>query len=329
MNVLIILSLVSASLSSAAEETAELNAGGSVGTLRILNKLGTGRNSIVYRAVGDWAKLAVKTAMVPNEQLAREAEVLTALNTTTGFPRIYAWNTDEKYIVMELLDGFTSLDKYTNPADIPLPVEQIAISLLDRLESVHAAGFVHVDIHKRNIMVDGETGEVDLIDFGLAVKITEHKSPLFVNLYLSSTVEQARSPLYPVDDIERLMFVLLDCFYHPLPWISMMRMRESLDKKLREGPEVLALATALEELIWANKSELHANEEFFSSRNFHPGFRRVLEYIKTTAEMRRSESFRIDYNLLRSYFRDPADLLTDALTESLSQVKFDPSLQPI
>jgi serine/threonine protein kinase len=230
---------------------------------------------------------------------------------------------------MELLDGFTSLDKYTNPADIPLPVEQIAISLLDRLESVHAAGFVHVDIHKRNIMVDGETGEVDLIDFGLAVKITEHKSPAFVNLYLSSTVEQARSPLYPVDDIERLVFVLLDCFYGPLPWISMMRMRESLDKKLREGPEVLALAAALEKRIWAAKSKLFADDEFFASRSIHPGFRRVLEYIEQTAEMRKSESFPIDYNLLRSYFRDPADLPTDALTESLAQVKIVPSVLPI
>jgi serine/threonine protein kinase len=304
-----------------------------VGSLRIRNQLGTGRISKVYRAElegQDAVFYAVKHSMSGRDELGREAEVLTALNTTAGFPRIYDYDSSDNFIVMELLSDFTSLDKFeSNPRSIPIPVEKVAIGLLDRLEAVHSAGFVHVDVHTRNIMVNRGTGEVDLLDFSLAVRKNELKSPLYVNLYLSSVFEQARQPLHPIDDIERMVYVLIRCFYGELPWSSIMRMRERLDSKIRDGSDVINLVYALEKRILDHKYGFSSNDEYFDARSVHPGFRRVLLYLKDSIPLRESESFGIDYELLRSYFRDATSLPVDSAFVVDPVNGMTPSILPI
>ena len=306
-----------------------------LGSLQIKEKLGTGRMSIVYKAQlldGPQAQevfYAVKKSIIGRDEIAREAEVLTALNTTTGFARIYDFDNGENFIVMELLSNFISLDKFSKPSDIPVPVEVVAVGLIDRLESVHYAGFVHVDVHTRNIMVNRETSDVDLLDFSLAVQKNEMKSPKYVNLYFSSVFEQARQPLYPIDDIERMVYVLIRCYYGELPWSSIMRMRESLDSKVRDGSDVVQLVYALEKRILDHKYGFSMNDEYFNARHVHPGFRRVLHYIKDAIPFRQSETFSIDYDLLRSYFRDPTSLPVEATAVAESIVHVLPSILPI
>lgn len=275
----------------------------SMGPLRILENIGRGRNALVYKAVlaaedkqGGPSFFAVKViAGKDAEILALEVEVLTALRTTQGFPRIHG--AEKGLIVMEMLEG-KSLDKFSSVSDLPIPLNQMAIQLIDRLQAVHSAGFVHVDMHKRNIMVQED--RVCLLDFGLAVRIREPKNPLYVNLFLSSENEQARNPLYPIDDIERLMYVLMD-FQVELPWTSLMRMREQMDQETRSR-DVQAVVTSLEARILAMKVEFHTNNAFFErhARDLPPAYRQILKYIAEHRPVRENPDFTIDYSYLKS-----------------------------
>ena len=301
-------------------------------SFEIRNLLGKGRNSVVFRALAaDGLEVAVKAREDGTDaegQLSREAEVLTALDASEGFPRIVC--ATESFIVMELLSGFQSLDRFENPERVPQSFPAIAIQLIRRLERVHAAGFVHVDLHKRNIMLTED--RVALIDFGLATRINEHKNPQYVNLFLSSGFEQAHQPLHPLDDIERLMYVLLHVGFGPLPWAAMMRMREAMNEE-NQTKDIAAVALLLEQRILQLKLEFPADNAFFdrASNPIPAGFRETLNYVATMRPMRESASFVIDYDLLRSLFRPAASTLlpVDAAVVETTRPMDQPSLLPI
>ena len=315
--------------------------GGALGSLRVVERIGKGRNSIVLRAQladagGDGGESYVIKAREdmsdPDGQLAREAEVLTALNSIDGFPRMYASFPERGYIVMEMLIRFRSLDRFNQTKDpVPVPVEAIAISLLDRLEAVHSAGFVHVDVHPRNIMVDPMSGEVALLDFGLAVKRDEPKNPEWVHMHLSSVREQARQLLYPLDDIERLVYVLVDYFYGSLPWSMLTRMREAMEAELVRDVAFTRVVAALEQRMLGMKQAFSTYDEFFASHRIPRGFQDTLRYIAYATSMRDKESFVVQYDLLRSFFRsaDSTGLPVEGAAGLSRWRGFLPSLLPI
>jgi len=203
------------------------------------------------------------------------------------------------------MEGFKSLDKMKADNDeLPLPIEDIAIQLIDRLESVHRAGFLHVDVHKRNIMVSQSNGRVVLLDFGLAVPISEHKNPDFVNLFLSSIYEQVRQPLHPIDDIERLMYVFLHYSFGPLPWESFVGMHEAMEAEQEPTRDVKAVLQMLEQRIFVLKSELVRNKEYLTSNNVAQPFIKILEYVNRMRPLRASVSFTVDYETLRAMLRE-------------------------
>jgi len=301
------------------KEAGEIIQTSAIGPLRVVKQLGRGRNAVVYQtesaeSIDDSRFFAVK--VIPREDqdiLAREVEVLTALNSTEGFPRIYG--SQEGLIVMEMLEG-RSLDKPSQEA-LPLTMNEIAVQLISLLQAVHETGFVHVDMHTRNIMINDD--HVALLDFGLAVRIREMKNPVYVNIFLSSVHEQRRSPLFPIDDIERLMYVLIN-FQVQLPWAKLMKMRDMLDKE-RRSQDVNTVITALEARILAMKLEFSENESFFEKAQevLSPAYRKVLTYI--TASRAERETLQIDYSYLRSLFGPllPLDPLESQPVEPPSQ----------
>ena len=275
-----------------------------LGALQIDDLLGRGRNALVFKAhmVANPAAVYAVKASDAADQLSREAEVLLALNETEGFPHYFC--SGPGFIVMELLSGYKSLAALqAAKSEPPLPIEDIAIALIDRLQAVHAAGFVHVDVHKRNIMVSSEG--VALIDFGLAVRVSEHKNPEYVNVFLSSFFEQIGKPLHPIDDIERLMYVLLHFGYGPLPWASLMRMHETIEREQQPTKEVIAVKLELEKAIVQLKTELSTDEgsEYFERNDVPSGFQLILKYVADMRPVRESASFSLDYNYLRSVLR--------------------------
>ncbi|MDO9352660.1 MAG: AAA family ATPase, partial [Solirubrobacteraceae bacterium] len=55
---------------------------------------------------------------------------------------------------------------------------RIALALVEALEVVHAQRIVHRDIKPHNIIVNAETGQVQLIDFGLASQIVRERAEM-------------------------------------------------------------------------------------------------------------------------------------------------------
>jgi serine/threonine-protein kinase len=128
---------------------------------------------------GGW--YALKASRCPPEStFARwfdhEAAVLDQLDGAVG-PRLRRRGTigESPYLVLDWCAG--------SPVDVPaaeyraLPAGQrraalleLGIAVLDVYARLHARGFVHGDIHPRNILVDRDNG-IALLDFALAIRI--------------------------------------------------------------------------------------------------------------------------------------------------------------
>ncbi|MBL9061841.1 serine/threonine-protein kinase [Tabrizicola sp.] len=85
---------------------------------------------------------------------------------------------DTAYMAMDYIDGPDLLQTVEGSAR-PLTPKQIVVFLdrmLDALGHVHAQGLLHRDISPDNMLVDKETGEPILIDFGASRKEVTRKS---------------------------------------------------------------------------------------------------------------------------------------------------------
>ena len=132
----------------------------------------------VYRATDTKLKRQVAIKVLPSsvardpDRLARfqrEAEVLASLNHP-NIAHIYGIEdtTDAKALVMELVEGPTTLaDRITQGG---IPIEEalpIAKQIAEALEAAHEQGIVHRDLKPANIKVRPD-GTVKVLDFGLA-----------------------------------------------------------------------------------------------------------------------------------------------------------------
>ncbi|MBF6060452.1 serine/threonine protein kinase [Nocardia terpenica] len=110
------------------------------------------------------------------ERFRREARI-TAQIRHHGVPQVYDAVLDadltEVYLVMELVDGATTLRQYLGPGT-PLSVEwatSIAAQIATALSYAHALPVVHRDLKPDNILVTPD-GTVKIIDFGIAALLT-------------------------------------------------------------------------------------------------------------------------------------------------------------
>ena len=131
------------------------------------------------------------------------------------------------YISMEYLEGVTLKDLIKNKGALPLPVGlRIAKQMCQGLEAAHLQGVVHRDIKPQNMLILPETGDLKIMDFGIArvsaVKageagLTTAGTVMGTPDYMSP--EQAQG--LPADfrsDIYSLGIVLFEVFTGALPF---------------------------------------------------------------------------------------------------------------
>jgi eukaryotic-like serine/threonine-protein kinase len=148
------------------------------GSCRVLEEIGSGAVSTVYKAVQEplGRTVAVK-ALKPTiatgspfaAHLEREAKVLGEL----GHPNVitlldYVKTEQDLYLVLDYVDGRSLSELLARKKTIrPEAVAALGSEMAHGLVHVHARGFVHRDVKPANILLS-KTGEVKLVDFGIA-----------------------------------------------------------------------------------------------------------------------------------------------------------------
>jgi Tol biopolymer transport system component len=172
----------------------------------IVAPLGEGGMGQVYRAEDTRLKRQVALKVLPPEvasdpdrlaRLEREAQVLAQLDHPNvagvyGLEEATVEGRAERFLVMQLAEGETLADRLGSGA---LPVDEavgIARQVALGLEAAHARGIVHRDLKPANVML-GSTGEVKILDFGLAKAVVagEEASRFSADLTASPTVVAA------------------------------------------------------------------------------------------------------------------------------------------
>jgi tRNA nucleotidyltransferase (CCA-adding enzyme) len=135
-----------------------------------IDALGSGFFSTVYDAVDQESgkrcalKVMQKSPAEGSASLKEECEALELVNKKSGAaPALYECGKD--YIVMELIKG-TPLYTWANREKDAQEIKEALNVLADLIDSIHAAGVEHGDLHSKNVVVTAE-GLV-AVDFGLS-----------------------------------------------------------------------------------------------------------------------------------------------------------------
>jgi len=148
-----------------------------VGKYRLLDVLGEGGTSVVYRAraedaAGSTVAVKVGSAFCEPEQVRRfrrEQVILSSLEHP-GIARCYGGGettSGQPFLVVELVDG-VPIDRYCDQHRLTIPER---LELFQRVSAavghIHRAGVIHRDVKPSNVLVT-DNGETKLLDFGIA-----------------------------------------------------------------------------------------------------------------------------------------------------------------
>ena len=174
---------------SAARPSGPHVAPGSVfsGRYDVLGTIGKGGMGVVYRArdrqLDEIVALKVLRSDVLKddptllERFKREIKLARRI-THRNVLRTHDFGETEgtPYISMEYLEGVTLKDLIRGKGALPLPVGlRIAKQMCLGLEAAHQEGVVHRDIKPQNMLIIPETGDLKIMDFGIA-RVSEMKA---------------------------------------------------------------------------------------------------------------------------------------------------------
>jgi len=147
------------------------------GRYRLVSELGAGGMATVYRAYD--SRLQVERAIkVLSPNLARKRSLRTrfegeastmALLEHKNIVRVYDVGSDGDriFIVMELVDGGSLLDRVKKHGPLPPRMAvRTTIDMLDALKVAHSRGVIHRDIKPHNVLLSADG--IRITDFGIA-----------------------------------------------------------------------------------------------------------------------------------------------------------------
>lgn len=165
-------------------QDAPVQAQDTVGSYRLLRKLGSGGMATVWlardlRSDGE-RFVALKLAHVSSsksgfaERFEREQQLLAALDhpNIARFHEAGTTPDQQLYLVLEYVEGLP-LDRYCQERQVTLAQRfALVLQLADALTHAHERRIVHRDLKPSNVLVtDG--GEIQLLDFGVAKLLTD------------------------------------------------------------------------------------------------------------------------------------------------------------
>ena len=201
-------------------------------------RLGHGAFGQLYKGVdqrtGQEVAIKLEPVDAPHPQLHYEARLYALLQKNIGIPRLI-WSGQEgahNVLVLELLgknlEDLVSSPQCNNKFSLKT-ILMLADGMLRRIQSVHAAGFVHRDIKPDNFVMGPPHGKrVYILDFGLSkaywdpvskahIPYRDDKSltgtPRYASVHAHQGIEQSRR-----DDMEAIGYVLIYLFKGSLPW---------------------------------------------------------------------------------------------------------------
>jgi serine/threonine-protein kinase len=160
--------------------------GAKLGNYRILEKIGAGGQGTVYKATDTKLGRAVVIKVLPPEltvkeanlkRFEREARLASALDHP-NICTIFDLNDIEgvHFIAMQYVEGKNVRELVNGrPLDLRSALS-ITIQVADALAAAHERGIIHRDIKAGNVMVT-PTGQVKILDFGLAKLMDDSQSP--------------------------------------------------------------------------------------------------------------------------------------------------------
>ena len=159
----------------------------------VIELLYSGTRSLVYRAKRrvDSRSFILKTltAQYPTldaiATLKHEYEILSSTNIP-GTIKAVEWRASAPALVLENYSGLSLTDFLKERGALPLSVFlPVAIALTETLGHIHQQQLIHRDIKPSNILINPDTKDVRLIDFGLASRLTKNapqNGAIYVNL---------------------------------------------------------------------------------------------------------------------------------------------------
>src|SRR5579862_3463868 len=159
-------------------------AGALLGRYVLLDELGRGGMSVVYVAYDPQLDRRValkvvrgdKLTLAYRQRLHREAQALARLshpNVVTVYD--VGDLEDDTFVAMELVDGM-DLRAWQKQPRSWREVVRVMVAAGRGLAAAHAAGIVHRDVKPHNILI-GTSGQVKLVDFGLARDLGDRSTP--------------------------------------------------------------------------------------------------------------------------------------------------------
>ncbi len=154
---------------------------------QIIEQIYESLNSVVCRCIRNKDNQSVILKMLKEDysthaELARYRQEYEIIHNSdlAGVIRAYSIEKYQNTLVIVLEDfGAESLKKLT--ADCPLTIKEFlpsAIQIADSLGNIHAANIIHKDINPSNIVANPNTGQLKIIDFGIASRLPRENPAL-------------------------------------------------------------------------------------------------------------------------------------------------------